>query len=736
MEERIEILSGTVKHVVFSNADTGYAVVEITVGDTKETAVVNLCDLRVGEEVELTGRYTVHPTYGQQFKATGFVKVLPTGTAAILRYLSSGAIKGIGPATAKKIVQKFGEFTFDIMENDPSKLTAIKGISEEKAKVISEIVAGRRSLRELCLRLSKYGLSSDESLSAFKVLGESAAELIEENPYLLCKEGIDLGFEKADEVADAIGILPDNSHRLSAGVTYVIAHNRLNGHTCLPRDRVVETSAQLLEADTRKIDDTIEIMLHDKVLASVVIEDTEFLSLYDTFMCEEYIANRLLTEVSLGNREREVSEREIRVVEKELGIEFEGLQREALKLSAESGIFILTGGPGTGKTTTVKGMIKLLERRGLKVALAAPTGRAAKRMTELCKMEAKTLHRLLEVGTSDDGKSHVFVRNEKNPLNFDAVIVDEMSMVDIYVFNALLKALRLSTVLILVGDADQLPSVGAGNVLRDLILSERFKSVKLQKIFRQAKVSKIVVNAHSIIKGEAPDLDDKESDFFFIERKSGDKAVSLVSELYSERLPKAYGFSSTDDIQVLCPSKKMELGTVNLNNILQSIVNPPSDGLPEIAFKGFVLRQGDKVMQIKNNYDIVWEDDDKNVGMGVFNGDVGVLESIDVRSRTLKVRFLDRVAEYTGDEVMQLELAYAVTIHKSQGSEFDCVILPLLDFPYQLKYRNLLYTAVTRAKRLLVVIGSRETVANMTNNDRKTLRYTMLKGLLGCQNDE
>lgn len=730
MEERIEILSGTVKHIIFSNADTGYAVIELEVGGATETVVGNLCDLRPGEEVELTGRYTVHPSYGQQFKATGFVKTLPTGTAAILRYLSSGTVKGIGPATAKKIVSKFGERTFEVIENEPQRLTEIKGISLEKAKSISEIVAGRRSLRELCLRLAKYGLSSDESLSAFKVLGESAAELIESNPYLLCRPGIDLGFEKADEVAEILEISSDNIDRLEAGITYVIAHNQVNGHTCLPKEKVVDIAAKLLETDSRKIDDTVEIMLSENRLVCFMFNETDFLSLADTFKCEEYIANRLLTELSLSNRERQVSDREIKAVEKELGLEFEGLQRDALKSSAESGIFILTGGPGTGKTTTVNGIIRLLEKRGLKVALAAPTGRAAKRMTELCGKEAKTIHRLLEVGTAEDGKSHIFVRNERNPLNYDAVIVDEMSMVDIYVFNALLKALRLATVLILVGDSDQLPSVGAGNVLKDLIMSGRFKSVKLEKIFRQAQKSKIVVNAHSIIKGVAPDLDDKESDFFFIERRSADSAVRLVSDLYCERLPNAYGFSPTDDIQVLCPSKKMELGTINLNNILQSFINPPKDDLPEIAFKGFVLRQGDKVMQIKNNYDIVWKDDDENVGMGVFNGDVGVLESIDVKSRTLNVRFLDRVAEYTGDEVMQLELAYAVTIHKSQGSEFDCVILPLLDFPYQLKYRNLLYTAVTRAKKTLVVVGSREVVAAMTDNDRKTLRYTLLCGLL------
>lgn len=381
-------------------------------------------------------------------------------------------------------------------------------------------------------------------------------------------------------------------------------------------------------------------------------------------------------------------------------------------------------------STTVNGIIRVFENRGLKVALAAPTGRAAKRMTELCEKEAKTIHRLLEVGTADDGKTHVFVRNERNPLEYDAIIVDEMSMVDVVLFDALLKALRLGTHLVLVGDSDQLPSVGAGNVLKDLIASERFSSIRLNKVFRQALESLIVVNAHRIIGGEQMELDRKDADFFMLESKTASRAAALVTDLCCRRLPEAYGFSPTEDIQVLCPSKKLELGTVNLNNLLQQQLNPPVEGVPEIEIKGFVLRKGDKVMQIKNNYDIVWEDDDGNAGMGVFNGDVGVLEDIDVSNRSLTVRFLDRVAEYSGDEVLQLELAYAVTVHKSQGSEFDCVVLPILDFPYPLKYRNLLYTAVTRAKKMLIVVGSRKVLENMAQNDKKTLRYTALKSML------
>lgn len=730
MEERFEIIKGTVKHIVYSNSETGFAVVELYNNGQTETAVGILADLKVGEEVELTGKYTVHTVYGQQFKAEAYVKTLPSGAAAILRYLSSGAIKGIGPATAKKIVKLYGDDTFAVMEKSPEELTKIKGITMVKALEIQGIVAGKKTIRELCLRLGRYGLSTDVSLSAFKVLGVSAAEKIEENPYLLCKPGIDLGFEQADEIAGMLELPTDNEYRLCAGINYIVCYNQLNGHTCLPKAKVLEIAGKLLETDSYKLEDAVFRLIEQNELKKINVDGVEFLANTEIFTSEQYIANRLLTELSVASRERSVTKAELEAAEKELGIQFEALQKKAVSECVTAGVLILTGGPGTGKTTTVNGMIRVLEKRKLKVALAAPTGRAAKRMTELTGKEAKTIHRLLEVGTSEDGNEHIFVRNERNPLNYDAIIVDEMSMVDVNIFCALLKALRLGTLLILVGDSDQLPSVGAGNVLRDLILSGAFKVVELKKIFRQAMESLIVVNAHRIINGEEVELQVKDSDCFFIDRKTPEKAVSLITDLYCRRLPEAYGFSPADDIQVLCPSKKLELGTVNLNNVLQGVINPPDSELPEIAFKGFVLRKGDKVMQTKNNYDIVWEDDDGNVGMGVFNGDVGVLEDIDVKNRTLTVRFIDRVAEYTGDEVMQLELAYAVTVHKSQGSEFECVILPLLDFPSQLKYRNLLYTAVTRAKKMLIIVGSREVVSVMAKNDRKTLRYTALKGML------
>ncbi len=730
MEEKLEIISGTVTHIVFSSAESGFTVLELESNGETETVVGNLNGVSVGEELEITGKFVLHSTYGQQFRAQSFLKTLPSGSVAILRYLSSGAIKGIGPATAKRIVQCFGDETFEVMEKEPQRLVTIKGISMSRALQIQEEVSNRRSLRELCLKLAKFGLSADESVSAFKVLGETVAEMIEQNPYVLCRVGAEFDFERVDELAERLGVSKDNLERICAAVIYVMSHNLVNGHTCLPRQKVVDTSAKLCECGTDLIDDSIEELISRRQMYPVKIDDREFVSLEEQYLCEQYIANRLVTELKLQNRETPVSERELQSVEKELGIKFEQLQRRAVCDSVQAGVFILTGGPGTGKTTTVNGIIKIMENRGLKVALAAPTGRAAKRMTELCGKEAKTIHRLLEVGTSDDGESHIFVRCERNPLEHDVVIVDEMSMVDVVLFDALLKALRLGTHLVLVGDSDQLPSVGAGNVLKDLILSEKFSCVRLDKVFRQAMQSVIVVNAHRIINGEVMELDRKDADFFMIESRTPSRAASLVTDLCCRRLPEAYGFSPTDEIQILCPSKKMELGTLNLNNILQQQLNPPVQGVPEIEFKGFVLRKGDKVMQIKNNYDIVWEDDDGNAGCGVFNGDVGILESIDVANRSLTVRFVDKVAEYSGEEVRQLELAYAVTVHKSQGSEFDCVVLPLLDFPYQLKYRNLLYTAVTRAKKMLIVVGSRQVLQDMAKNDRKTLRYTALKTML------
>ena len=731
MEETREIITGTVKNIVFRSADTGWTVLDLEIDGYCDTVVGKLQGISVGDVVEITGRYVVHETYGQQFKADYYVKTLPTGTAAIMRYLSSGVIKGIGPATAKRIVQYFGDRTFELMENKPEELAKIKGINLKRALEISKEIRGRKSLRELCLKLSKFGLTPDDTVNVFSVLGENAAEMIEENPYVLCKAELGFDFSRIDEMALGLNFSEDSNERIAAGVNYVIRHNLLNGHTCLPKPKVIAVTKELLSSQERAVDDACEMLIYSKEIERIYIDGEEFLAPSDVFCHEKYIANRLTVELSLATTAKKVTPLEIKNAEKKLGLELEELQQEAVMAAVSNGIFILTGGPGTGKTTTVKSIIEVFLNRNLKVALAAPTGRAAKRMSELTGKEAKTIHRLLEVGTSDDGKSHIFVRNERNPLDADVIIVDEMSMVDVSLFDALLKATKMGTHLVLVGDSDQLPSVGAGNVLKDLIDSKMFKVICLKKVFRQALESNIIVNAHRIISGQEIVLDKLKGDFFLLPEVSPYNAQKTVIDLCVRRLPEAYGFTPKDDIQILCPSKKLELGTVSINNLMQEKLNPSSEDKPEIAFRGFVLRLGDKVMQIKNNYDIVWTDDDGNIGSGVFNGDVGILEEIDVESRVAKVRFLDKVAEYIGDQIAQLELAYAVTVHKSQGNEFDCVVLPLLDFPFQLKYRNLLYTAVTRAKKLLIIVGSKKVLEQMAANDRKTLRYTALKALLG-----
>ena len=730
-EELREIIAGTVKNIIFRSADTGWTVLELELDGYCDTVVGKLDGIAVGDVVEITGRYVVHEIYGQQFKADYYVKTLPKGSAGIMRYLSSGVIKGIGPATAKKIVREFGDKTFEIMESEPEKLATIKGINLKRALEISKEISGKKSLRELCLRLSKFGLTPDDAVTVFSVLGENAAEMVEQNPYILCRTELGFDFSKIDEMALGLDFSEGSTDRIAAGINYVIRHNLLNGHTCLPKKKVISVSKELLSVTEPEVDDAIELLVYSKEIERIFIENEEFLAPNDIFGYENYISNRLKVELSLSKKEKPVIEAEIKNAQGKLGIELEELQKEAVFAAVNNGIFILTGGPGTGKTTTIKSIIEIFLNRNMKVALAAPTGRAAKRMSELTGKEAKTIHRLLEVGTSDDGKSHIFVRNERNPLDADVIIIDEMSMVDVALFQALLKAAKMGTHFVLVGDSDQLPSVGAGNVLKDLIDSGIFKVICLKKVFRQALESDIIVNAHRIINGREIVIDKSHGDFFLLPEMSVYSAQKTVIDLCCRRLPQAYGFNPQDDIQILCPSKKMELGTVNINNLMQAKLNPSSEDKPEIAFRGFVLRLGDKVMQIKNNYDIIWTDDEGNMGSGVFNGDVGTLEEIDVVSRVAKVRFMDKVAEYIGDQIGQLELAYAVTVHKSQGSEFDCVVLPLLDFPFQLKYRNLLYTAVTRAKKLLIVVGSKNVLEQMASNDRKTLRYTALKALLG-----
>lgn len=734
LTDSVKEIKGTVKRITYRNESNSYTVAEVLTDGKSQTVVGILPFLTEGDEAVFYGEYTVHPSYGEQFKTEGFERKAPQNSAAILRYLSSGAIKGIGPATAQKIVEKFGADTLDIIQNKPQDLATVKGITLSKAKQISEEYQKQYGVRDIMMMLSKYGATPDKCLAVYRRFGDKSTDIIKSNPYALCEEGIDFRFETAEDIAEDMSFDKNSELRVSAGVEYVLRKNLANGHTCLPREKLSEVAVKLLECKRDTVEDCCDRLTECFRIKSKTVNGTEYLSIPEYFSAEEHIAARLVSVKRYIDRAVTVDALEIENVERKLGIEFEDLQKQAIFEAFLGGILILTGGPGTGKTTTLNAIISLFENRGLDLELAAPTGRAAKRMTELTGREAKTIHRLLEVEWGE-GDAKQFSRNEKNPLNCDVIIVDEASMIDALLFDSLLKALRLSCRIILVGDSDQLPAVGAGNVLNDILSSDIFPSIRLKKVFRQAGKSKIVTNAHAIINGESPDFSSKESDCFFLRRQDSFSVSNTVLELVSERLPAAYGFDPVRDIQVLCPSRMTETGTVNLNNILQSALNPNTSGKQQLSFKGIYLREGDKVMQIKNNYDLQYRRDNGEYGTGVFNGDVGFITDIDKRGGVLKVRFDDRVATYFSEDLAQLELAYAVTVHKSQGSEYTCVVLPLFDVPQKLKYRNLLYTAVTRAKKLLVAVGNDTVWTDMVANDRKTLRYTMLKQFLKEDSD-
>lgn len=729
LTDSLKEIKGTVERITYRNESNAYTVAEVRTEEKSLTVVGVMPFLTEGDEAVFYGEYTLHPSYGEQFKTEHFERKTPQNSAAILRYLSSGTIKGIGPATAQKIVEKFGAETLDIIQNKPEDLATIKGITLSKAKQISEEYAKQYGVRDIMMMLSKYGATPDKCLAVYRRFGDKSTDIIKSNPYALCEAGIDFRFETAEDIAEDFSFDKNSELRVSAGVEYILRKNLANGHTCLPREKLCEVAVNLLECKRDTVEDSCDRLTECFRIKSKTVNGTEYLSIPEYFSAEEHIAARLVSVKRYIDRAVTVDALEIENVERKLGIEFEDLQKQAIFEAFSSGILILTGGPGTGKTTTLNAIINLFENRNLELELAAPTGRAAKRMTELTGREAKTIHRLLEVEWAE-GDTKQFSRNEKNPLNCDVIIVDEASMIDALLFDSLLKALRLSCRIILVGDSDQLPAIGAGNVLNDILSSEIFPSIRLKKVFRQAGKSKIVTNAHAIINGESADFSAKDSDCFFLKRQDRFAVSNTVLELVSERLPNAYGFDPIRDIQVLCPSRVTETGTVNLNNILQSMLNPDSSGKQQLSFKGIYLREGDKVMQIKNNYDLQYRRDNGEYGTGVFNGDVGFITDIDKRGGVLKVRFDDKVVTYFSEDLGQLELAYAVTVHKSQGSEYTCVVLPLFDVPAKLKYRNLLYTAVTRAKKLLVAVGNDNVWADMVANDRKTLRYTMLKQFL------
>ena len=727
--EELEVLEGVAEEIVFRKPETGFTVMDISTEDGELITVVGvLPEISAGEELRLSGRWDNHATFGRQFRAELCERSMPGTVAQMLKYLSSGAVKGIGPSTAGKIIEAFGEDTFQVLADRPDELARIKGISKTKASQISEQFREQYAVREMMMTLENFGLTPTEALHAYRAFGDNAVGRISENPYLLCMADIGMGFDRVDNLASAMPDKPKEEYRVKAGVLYVVSHNLGNGHTCLPREKLLRPAAELLGTNEDTVDIAIDTLTEEKNLAVADMGGREFVFRPDIYEAEWMSAQRIKMMVKFPPAGRPTLDKDMKRIEKANGIQYESLQREAIQTAIEKGILILTGGPGTGKTTTVNGILQLLEEDGLNVVLTAPTGRAAQRMSEITGKEAKTIHRLLEAERTGTERM-VFGRCARNPIEADAVIVDELSMVDVVLIAALLEALPMGCRLVMVGDSDQLPPVGAGNVLHDLIDSGLLPVVRLDEVFRQAMQSLIVTNAHKIVRGELPDLDVKDNDFFHMERPSAVQTVRDIVGLYRDRLPAAYGYDPIRDIEVLCPSRKGDAGTVNLNRVLQEAVNPAEKGKPELKLKTRVFRVGDKVMQIRNDYNILWTRDGEE-GNGIFNGDVGILKDIDRARGVFTIDFEGREALYPMANLNELELAYAVTVHKSQGSEFEAVIMPVVDVPPQLCYRNLLYTAVTRARSKMIVIGRRATVESMVSNDKKIRRYSALKYFL------
>lgn len=727
-ENELIHIEGTVETVLFCNEQNGYIVLDLDTGGDYVTVVGELGTIEEGEELRLTGKYVTHPKFGAQFRAEACERKLPATETAILKYLSSGVIKGIGPTLAKRMVEEFGDKTLEVIENTPEDLVKVKGMSAKKADEISQEFRRIFGIRALMIFLAGYGVSPSVAVSAWKRWGQFAVEQIKANPYILCTQGIELEFSKAEEMAAKLEIPKDSPGRIRAGICYILTHNAFNGHTCLPEDRLKETAVKLLDVGEEVFDDNLSAACDDDELCVYDKDGRSFVFLQDFFRAEQYISTRLSVMNDCFKDTGTDYSKLIDIEEKTKIITYADKQREAISLALSKGFLILTGGPGTGKTTTLKAIISLYEQRGMKVMITAPTGRAAKRIADLTGYPAKTIHRLLEVMYDKSGQLK-FKHNEQDPVSCDVMIIDEMSMVDTLLFESLLRALKLSCRLIMVGDSDQLPSVGAGNILKDMIDSGRLTVVALNEIFRQAQQSCIITNAHKIVNGEEPDLSRKDSDFFFMQRLDAEGAAVTVTELCSRRLPDAYGYSPLDDIQVLCPSRKGILGSVEMNKMLQRVLNPPKKELSEVKGILFTFRDGDKVMQTKNNYDIVWKKDGEN-GTGIFNGDIGIIVKVKRGEGTVVIDFEGRIAEYSLEMLEQLELAYAITVHKSQGSEFTAVIIPLLGGFDKLYYRNLLYTAVTRAKKMLIIVGSKSIVEKMVHNDRRTLRYTCLRHMI------
>ena len=727
------VLDGVIEEIIFSNEENGYTVCVINAMGEPVTLVGIMPFVNEGETIRVQGAWQVHATFGRQFRVEYFEKKLPTTSGTILKYLSSGAIKGVGPVTAERIVSRFGEDSLDVIENNPDWLSDIRGITPKKAHEISEAFRMQFGMRAVMLYCNRF-FGPSLSVRIFKRYGSAAIDIIEQNPYRLCADISGIGFEKADKVAMDLNFAYNSPERIEAGILHFLNMAAYNGgHCCLPEVSLAETAASALRVSRDEVLGSLRDLVFTDRLVRSEINGIPVFFLREYFAAEKYIAAKL---VSLSEAEFPfvldgIGEQLVQL-EQRYELEYAPEQKRAVTLAVTRGVTIVTGGPGTGKTTVIKAIIDIFKSLKYSFMLAAPTGRAAKRMSEAAGCEAKTIHRLLEMSYTDQ---HVprFARDEDNPLPYKAVIIDEMSMVDTLLMESLLKAIKQGSYLILIGDVDQLPPVGAGNCLSDIIKSDRFEVCRLTKIFRQAQESMIIVNAHSINEGVMPRLDIKDSDFFFIKRDSAADIKELIVDLTANRLPKKYSVDYLDDIQIITPTKKGEMGTAELNRVLQNALNPQNGRKKEKKLGNTVFRENDKVMQTKNNYDLEWiivskdnGGEGENTGRGIFNGDIGRIISIDTQSEVMVIDFDKRITEYDFSLLEELEHAYAITVHKSQGSEYRIVLMPAFDSPLPLMTRNLLYTAVTRARDMVCIVGRSGCIETMVKNNRRPIRYTAL----------
>ena len=728
MTEELEILQGTIGAVVFQNYENGYAVLRLNLGAGQMVTVVGTIPLpAVGERLMVTGRWSSHASYGRQFEAEFLERMMPQSAMEILAYLSSRVIKGIGPKTAARIVEKFGDETLRIMEREPGRLAEIPGISREKAKAIGEEFLLRVGMRQVMEFFALHHLPAELAVKCYKLYGDSTVELLYDDPYLLMDQGLEAPFGSVDRFAIELGVAGDDPRRVEAGILFELHHNLSAGHSFLPEEKLTAATAQLLSVAEDAVTEGIARLLEADRLVRCTMAGITVIYLPELYEAETYCTRRLLEFAGRKFPAPGNLEKMIRSAAKESGIVYSEEQEQAIRAAATTGVLLVTGGPGTGKTTILNGILELLGKLQLRCLLAAPTGRAAKRLTEVTGEDASTIHRLLETDIDPATGMMFFTRNEENPLKADVVIVDEMSMVDVQLLHSLLMAIPQGKRLILVGDPDQLPPVGPGFPFSDMLRSNVLPTVRLTEIFRQAQQSLIVMNAHRVNQGQMPDLKRVDSDFFFMRRQNEESVASLIRDLCTTRLPGKMGIPA-DQIQVLSPTRKGGVGTVNLNRILQEALNPSVPGKKERSFGEFIFREGDRVMQIRNNYDIVWKKcDGSAVGTGIFNGDVGTIVEIDPGNELMTIRFDDREAEYDFTQLIELEPAYAMTVHKSQGSEYRAVILTAWNGSAYLLNRSILYTAITRARELLIIVGREETVAVMTENAKRNRRYTGLK---------